>query len=136
MLGQIDAAALTDILIVVVRYFGGTLLGTSGLIHAYRETAAEAIKNAEKVEKIIKDHFTLDFDYSLMPDIMQGLKKLDLEIVQQVFDERGQMEIAIRKSESEAQLLQLKAQIWKVSVEEAAQLEWPAGMTCDLLLNV
>ena len=133
ILGQIDAFGLTDVLIVVVRYFGGTLLGTSGLIHAYREAAAAALRNADITEKIIKDHFSLDFDYALMPDVMNGVKKLDLEIVRQTFEERGLLEIAIRQTEATERLLQLKASIWKVSTDEAATLEWPAGLICTPL---
>ena len=133
ILGQIDAFGLTDVLIVVVRYFGGTLLGTSGLIHAYREAAAAALRNADITEKIIKDHFSLDFDYALMPDVMNGVKKLDLEIVRQTFEERGLLEIAIRQTEAPERLLQLKASIWKVSTDEAASLEWPAGLICTPL---
>ncbi len=133
ILGQIDAFELTDVFIVVVRYFGGTLLGTSGLIHAYREAAAAALRNAEIIEKIIKDHFTLDFDYALMPDVMNGVKKLDLEVVRQTFEERGVLEIAIRQTETTDRLLQLKASIWKVSTAEAATLEWPAGLICTPL---
>jgi len=133
ILGQIDAFGLTDVLIVVVRYFGGTLLGTSGLIHAYREAAAAALRNADITEKIIKDHFSLDFDYALMPDVMNGVKKLDLEIVRQTFEERGLLEIAIRQTEAPERLLQLKASIWKVSTDEAAILEWPAGLICTPL---
>ncbi len=133
ILGQIDAFGLTDVFIVVVRYFGGTLLGTSGLIHAYREAAAAALRNADITEKIIKDHFSLDFDYALMPDVMNGVKKLDLEIVRQTFEERGLLEIAIRQTEATERLLQLKASIWKVSTDEAATLEWPAGLICTPL---
>ena len=133
ILGQIDAFGLTDVFIVVVRYFGGTLLGTSGLIHAYREAAAAALRNADITEKIIKDHFSLDFDYALMPDVMNGVKKLDLEIVRQTFEERGLLEIAIRQTEATERLLQLKASIWKVSTDEAATLEWPAGLICTQL---
>ncbi|MBK8556343.1 MAG: YigZ family protein [Lewinellaceae bacterium] len=128
ILGQIDAAGLTDVLVVVVRYFGGTLLGTSGLINAYREGAAEALGAAEKVEKIIKSHFILDFDYALMPDIMQAVKKMELDIVREAFSERGLMEIGIRNSEVDETLLDIRAQLWKVSKEEALLLEWPAGL--------
>lgn len=128
ILGQIDSAGLTDIAIVVVRYFGGTLLGASGLIQAYRESAAEAIRAAEIVEKLIKDPFTLVFDYALMPDVMQALKKLDIEILAQDFQDKGQMRIAIRKSETEAQLLKIKAYIRKTSLEEAETLDWPPGL--------
>ncbi len=136
ILGQIDTFGLTDVFIVVVRYFGGTLLGASGLIHAYREAAAEALRNAEIIEKIIKDHFTLDFDYALMPDVMHGVKKLDLEIVRQTFEDRGLMEVAIRQTEAADQMLQLKALVWKVSIEEAATLDWPAGLICTPLMSL
>ncbi len=129
ILGQIDAFGLTDVLIVVVRYFGGTLLGTSGLIQAYRESAAEALRQGQIVEKIIQDTFLFDFDYALMPDVMNAVKKLGLDLVREEYGDRGIMEVAIRQSESAANLLQVKALIWKVSLEEAATLEWPAGMT-------
>jgi uncharacterized YigZ family protein len=128
ILGQIDAAGLTDVVVVVVRYFGGTLLGTSGLINAYREAAAAALHSAEVVEKIIQTFVTLDFDYAIMPDVVHAVKKLDLDIIRQDFGERGKLEIGIRKNEAESTLLQLKALLWKVSIQEAQTLEWPGGM--------
>ena len=131
ILGQIDAFGLTDVLIVVVRYFGGTLLGTSGLINAYRESAAEALRQGQIVEKIIQDKFIFDFDYALMPDVMNAVKKLGLELTKEEYGDRGIMEIAIRQSEGAAKLLQMKGLIWKVSLEEAATLDWPAGLTVE-----
>lgn len=128
ILGQIDAAELTDVVVVVVRYFGGVLLGTSGLIQAYREAAAEALNTAEKVEKIIKDGFRFDFDYALMPDLMQALKKLEIEIFKEEFGERGRMEVGIRQRDVAEKLLLIKAALWKVSTEEAETLDWPPGM--------
>jgi uncharacterized YigZ family protein len=129
ILGQIDSFGLTDVVVVVVRYFGGTLLGTSGLIHAYREAAAEALRSAVIVEKIVTDVFALDFDYALMPDVMNAVKKLDLEIVKEAYGDRGLLEVGIRQSEVADRLLKMKALIWKVSTEEAATLDWPAGLT-------
>ena len=128
ILGQIDALGLTNVMVVVVRYFGETLLGASGLIHAYRETTAEALNQATIEEKIIKDVCSFDFDYALMPDVMQAIKKNDLEITEQIFNDRGMIRIAIRKTETIATLLRLKAALWKVSLEEADTLEWPAGL--------
>lgn len=128
MLGQLDAFGLTDVVVVVVRYFGGTLLGTSGLIQAYREATAEALRAATIVEKIVCDAFQLDFDYALMPDVMNAVKKLELEITQQDFGERGLLQVAIRQSETTQTLVKVKSLIWKVSTEEAALLGWPAGM--------
>jgi uncharacterized YigZ family protein len=128
ILGQIDSFGLTDVVIVVVRYFGGTLLGTSGLIQAYKESAAEALRAGTVVEKIVKNHYLLDFDYALMPDVMQAVKKRGLELIQETYGDRGLLEIGIRKNESASELLHLKALIRKVSTEEAATLDWPAGL--------
>jgi len=128
ILGQIDAFSLTYVVVVVVRYFGGTLLGTSGLIHAYREAAAEALRNAEVIDCLVKDFLLLDFDYALMPDVMNAVKKLDLEVLRQSFEARGQLEIGIRQSETAATLLRFKAMLWKVSEAEAAGVDWPAGL--------
>ena len=131
ILGQIDSFGLTEIVVVVVRYFGGTLLGTSGLINAYREATAEALRNATMEEKIVKDAFLLDFDYALMPDVMNAIKKLALDISKEEYGERGLLEIGIRQSEIEDTLLKMKALIWKVSTEEAATLDWPAGLNVE-----
>lgn len=128
ILGQIDAFGLTDVLIVVVRYFGGTLLGTSGLIQAYRESTAEALRQGRIVEKIIRDHFIFDVDYALLPDVMQAVKKLGVDLVRETYGDRGWLEIAIRQSEAVGRLLEIKSLVWKVSLEEAATLDWPAGL--------
>ncbi len=133
ILGQIDACGLTNVLIVVVRYFGGTLLGTSGLIQAYRESAAEALRQGQIVEKIIRDHFVFDVDYALLPDVMQAVKKLGVDLVREAYGDRGRLEIAIRQSEAVARLLEIKSLVWKVSSEEAATLDWPAGLVVTRL---
>ncbi len=136
MLGQIDAFGLTDVLVVVVRYFGGILLGTSGLIQAYRETAAEAFRQSVIIEKIILDTFRLDFDYALMPDVMNTVKKLALEVQQQEFAERGLLQIGIRQGETAATLLKMKALLWRVSLEEAAALDFPAGLNVEKIAEI
>ncbi len=134
ILGQIDAAGLTDVVVVVVRYFGGTLLGASGLIQAYRESAAEALRQARVVEKIVQDNFQIAVDYGLMPELMNAIKKLDLDISRQDFNDTGaEMEIGIRKSEVADKLLHLKALLWKVSAEEAQTLEWPSGIKVNAI---
>lgn len=133
ILGQIDSFGLTDVVIVVVRYFGGTLLGASGLIHAYREAAAEALRTAVIEEKIVQDNFQLIFDYALMPDVMNAVKKLELPVLHQDFGENGQLEIGIRQSEAADKILKMKALIWKVSAEEAAGLDWPPGLKVTAL---
>lgn len=129
ILGQIDAAGLTDVVVVVVRYFGGTLLGTSGLIQAYRESAADALRQAGVVEKIVCDYFEIEVDYALMPDVMNAVKKLGLELNQEAYHDNGAtLQVGIRKSESAGKLLQMRALLWKVSAEEAQTLDWPAGI--------
>jgi uncharacterized YigZ family protein len=132
ILNQIDALELTHVAIIVVRYFGGTLLGASGLINAYRESAAEALRQAIVVEHILTDPITLDFDYALMPDVMHAVKKMNLNIIRESYQDRAQMQLAIRKREVKESLLQLKASILKKSTEEADLLDWPGGMTAVL----
>jgi uncharacterized YigZ family protein len=128
ILGQIDSFGLTNVFVVVARYFGGTLLGASGLINAYREGAAEALRNGHIIEKIIKDRFLLDFDYALMPDVMNAIKKADLEILEQNYGDRGNIQVGMRKSMVNAAFLTFKASLLKVSKEEALVSDYPAGL--------
>lgn len=128
ILAQIDTAGLTDVVVVVVRYFGGTLLGTSGLIQAYRETAADTLKNAQIIEIILKTQCVFDLDYAAVPDVMNAVKKLQLELLDQQFGENARFTLAIRHSEVAASLLALKASLWKTSISEAVTLDWPKGI--------
>jgi len=89
---------LTNILVVVVRYFGGTLLGIPGLINAYKTATQEAIANATIVEKHQKDIYSIHFDYLQMNDVMRIIKDENLDIKNQTFDNDCKMEIAIRTS--------------------------------------
>ncbi|MBK7428372.1 MAG: YigZ family protein [Saprospiraceae bacterium] len=123
ILGQIDSFGLTDVFIVVIRYFGGTLLGTSGLIQAYRESAADALKNAEKVEKYLSDYISLGFEYSQMSDVMNVMKKFDLSPQSQSFDLHPEMQVIIRKRDTASFLHLLKAHLANVSMEEAEGLD-------------
>ncbi len=75
ILGQINSAELTNVLIVVIRYFGGTLLGVSGLIKAYRTAAADSLKNADIIERTLNDYYELVFPYTALNDIMKILKE-------------------------------------------------------------
>jgi uncharacterized YigZ family protein len=80
ILGQIDRFGLTNVLIVVVRYFGGTLLGVPGLIHAYKTSAAEAILSNQILEKNIENRYNISFDYTLMNEVMRILKKQECTV--------------------------------------------------------
>jgi len=86
ILGQINSLELTNILIVVTRYFGGTLLGVSGLINAYRSAAADSLKNAEVIELTVRDTYEITFPYLTMNDIMKILKEEGAVISGQSFD--------------------------------------------------
>jgi uncharacterized YigZ family protein len=102
ILGQIQSNDLTDILIVVVRYFGGTLLGVSGLIHAYKTSAAEVIKVSAIVEKQILFSYTIYFPFEQLNDVMKILKQSDCKITAQEFDNNCRISFNIRKASSEA----------------------------------
>lgn len=98
ILGQINSNGLTDILIVVIRYFGGIKLGTSGLIVAYREAAAEAISEATIIEKTVDKQISFFFEYPFMNDVMKVVKDLEPKILNQHFDMDCSMTLEIRKS--------------------------------------
>ncbi|MFA7494452.1 MAG: YigZ family protein [Proteiniphilum sp.] len=98
ILGQINSAELVDVLITVVRYFGGTLLGTGGLTKAYKEAAAEVIANAEIVEKTVDDTIDIAFDYTLLNEVMRVLKQFDEVKWTQDFTESCRMHLEIRRS--------------------------------------
>jgi len=101
ILGQLLSQELTNVLIVVVRYFGGILLGASGLIVAYRNAAADALNNARIVEKIAKDEIEFSFHYNDMNAVMKLLKEEQADILQQHFDMECAMKIAVRKNKSD-----------------------------------
>ena len=132
ILGQIDSFELTNVIVIVVRYFGGTLLGTSGLINAYKLSTSAAFDSAKIITRLVEDVYRLDFHYGLMSQVMNAVKKLKLEIVKQVFTEAGLIEVAIRQSEVEDTLLKLKAYIQQVSLEEAQLLESIGGLEITL----
>ena len=116
ILGQINSNELTDILILVVRYFGGIELGTSGLIVAYRSAAVDAIANADIIERTVDEDITVVFEYPYLNSVMRIVKEDEPQIIHQQFDMDCRMTLRIRKGESE----KLKARLLKV---ETAYLE-------------
>lgn len=119
ILGQIDHFGLTNVLVVVVRYFGGTLLGTSGLIQAYRESAADALGPAVLARKRVTQPVTIRFDYIHMNAVMQAIKQYPAEIARQDFGELPEIQVNIPLTETEDFLLRLRAQVLQVTLEEA-----------------
>ena len=113
ILGQINSQELTDILIVVVRYYGGVNLGTSGLIVAYREAAADAIAHSEIETRQVEELVTYSFAYPMMNDVMRIVKEMLPRIVSQTYDNTCEIQLAIRKSEAEI----LRNRLAKLSFE-------------------
>lgn len=96
--GQLLSADLTDTLIVVVRYFGGILLGASGLANAYKTAARDAIDNAEIIEKTIDIRYRLHFEYALMNDVMRIIKEFGLTPINQDFNLDCRLDVEVRQS--------------------------------------
>ena len=114
ILGQINKNELTDILIIVVRYYGGVNLGKSGLIVAYRTAAAEAIANAEIIKLYDEEVVTYDFPYVMMNDVMKIIKDMSPRIVNQTYDNTCEIQLSIRKSQAPL----LKSRLEKLSFKD------------------
>ena len=111
ILGQINSQNLTNILIIVVRYYGGVNLGTGGLIVAYRSAAADAIAHCSIITQQVEEMVTYHFAYPLMNDVMRIVKELSPRIVEQTYDNTCSITLAIRKSQVDL----LKARLKKIS---------------------
>ncbi len=101
ILGQINSFELTDVLIVIVRYFGGVKLGTGGLAVAYRESAKEAILNNEIIEKRVGVVFEISFEYPYLNDVMRIVKEEVPDVISQSFELNCEMKLSIRQSLAE-----------------------------------
>ncbi len=108
ILGQLLSNEITDCLIVVVRYFGGTKLGVPGLIAAYKEAAANAIEEAHVIEKTVDRHLTVDFPYLVMNDVMRVIKDEQPRITGQEFDNLCTMHLTMREGRAEILIEKLK----------------------------
>jgi len=135
ILGQIDSFGLTNVFVVVVRYFGGTLLGTSGLINAYKKGTIAAFEAGNIIQKVVCDTYRVNFDYAIMSNIMNAQKKLNIEVAATNFNESPSIDLRIRKSEVENTLLNFKARVAQVPIEMAAEMESVDGMEIVLLEN-
>ncbi len=98
ILNQIDSAQLTNVLVVVVRYYGGVNLGVSGLKEAYKTATRQALQGAETQQKIVKQQFAIQFEYAQMPAIMNWLKANRVDIISNDFGDKGQLIAAVRLS--------------------------------------
>jgi len=109
ILGQISSHGLTNVLVVVVRYFGGTLLGTSGLIRSYKQAAAEALENANIIKKTVQSFYQLEFDYALMNEVMKVLHDTSIQPFERDFKEKCTFHIGIPKSQEQKVVERFKA---------------------------
>ena len=119
-MGQINSFGLTNVLIVVIRYFGGIKLGTSGLIVAYREAAAEAIKAGEIIECLVEAEVSFRFEYPFMNDVMRIVKEDHAQIISQSFDMDCDMTLRIRQSEMD----RLRSRLEKIDGLVIKGKEW------------
>lgn len=124
ILGQINSNELTDILVIVVRYFGGIKLGTGGLVVAYKAAAAEAIAAATIIEKTVDEDVTVLFEYPFMNDVMRIVKEEEPEILDQSYDMDCSMTLRIRRS----MMPKLRARLEKVETARI-QEEEPTELT-------
>jgi uncharacterized YigZ family protein len=116
ILGQLIHFDVTNVLLVVVRYFGGTLLGTGGLINAYRSAAADALGNAEIITIIIEKKFRLKFSYNELNDVMLAVKQENLMIISTLFEIDCQVVFTVRKSEA-SRIHELFSKMYPVKIE-------------------
>lgn len=114
ILGQIDSLGLSDVLVVVVRYFGGIKLGIPGLIRAYKTSTSDALSSAQIIEKIAARNFRVRFDYLSMNPVMKVLKDMDLPQSNQLFGERCSIQVRVRLTAVED---------FKNRVKDCAELE-------------
>lgn len=114
--GQLQSFDVTNILVVVVRYFGGTKLGVGGLIQAYKTTAQMALETCKIVEKTIDENFLLKFEYPEMNIVMRILKDEDIHLVQQKMEMGCEFQIAVRKKDAE-RIFELFENTYKVMIK-------------------
>lgn len=110
ILNTLLSADVTNILVVVVRYFGGTLLGVPGLISAYRSAAAEALSLTTIIEKTVNDTYEMTFSYLAMNDVMRLVKEEQLNILEQTFDNECKIRFEVRKSQLNKVLQRIEKQ--------------------------
>ena len=116
MYGQIQSFDVTNILIVSVRYFGGTKLGVGGLISAYRNSAQMALEASEIVEKTINIEFQLSFNYDVMNKVMRIIKEKNLEVIYQTLELDCQYIISVRKKDAD-EIFEIFTNLYKVEIK-------------------
>lgn len=119
--GQIESFGLTNVGIIVVRYFGGILLGSSGLIQAYKESTKLALQAASIIEKTITHKLLISFEYSKMGDVMSAIERLNQAIVETKFEEKAQVVVEMAASSIDAFVLDFKSLAGNLYKEEVTE---------------
>jgi uncharacterized YigZ family protein len=115
--GQIQAFELTNVLVVSVRYFGGTKLGVGGLMSAYKISAQQALKASKIIEKTIDEYFQVSFNYDLMNNVLRIIKEHDVILINQKLDIKCEYEIAVRKKDA-LKVFQIFNEMYPISIEK------------------
>ena len=115
--GQIQSFEITNVLIVVVRYFGGIKLGVGGLISAYKTTAQLTLEEANIIEKTIDKHFKITFDYKNMNKVMRIIKEKNIDIVNQKMELNCEIEISTRKKNAK-QIFDIFSTLYEIDIKE------------------
>ena len=100
ILGQINSRELTNVLVIVVRYFGGILLGTGGLVVAYKEATINALERSEIIEKLVEETISIQFEYTLLNEVLRIVKDTNAQICNQIFADKCAMQLSIRRNEA------------------------------------
>jgi uncharacterized YigZ family protein len=119
--GQIQSFDVTNVLVVVVRYFGGVKLGVGGLISAYKTAAQMALENATIIEKTINKHFLIHFDYKNMNKVMRIIKEKNLDIVNQKMELSCEIEIKTRKKNADT-IADIFENLFEITIQEKEEL--------------
>ena len=114
--GQLLSSNITNVAIIVIRYFGGTKLGVGGLITAYKEAAKDAINNAKIVKRTVNHYYKIKFEYPIMSDVMNFVKQYNLNVTNQVFENSCLIEFNIRTQEAD-QVINVLEKIEGVKIE-------------------
>lgn len=122
--GQIQAFDLSNILVVSVRYFGGTKLGVGGLMSAYKISAQLAIEASEIIEKTIDEYFQISFNYDLMNKVLRIIKEYDILLINQKLEMKCEYEIAVRKNDAE-KVYQIFEELYQVAIKKISNPNSP-----------
>ncbi len=126
--GQLINRNITNVFVVVVRYFGGVKLGTSGLIRSYKEASIDALEKCEIIEELVKTKVELTFGYDMMGQVMNALKACEIELSSKSFEDIANVVFYVRNTQLDEYILKLKSKILDKSIEEVKGIKEVPGL--------